>query len=531
MGANPGPPVTRRGMKPSLLIVEDDEATLSFLAENLSADGFQVAGATGAAEGVRQIEVRHPAVVLLDLGLADGQRAGAARPRPLGRRPGQPDRPRGAGAGAHRTRRRRRPPARVRARRRRLHRQAVPLRRAAGARARGPAPGGRGGPTAAPCASATWWSTRARARCAWATGPSTCRPRSSRCCRRWPREPDRVVPKNELLRDVWGYVAIGRTRTVDAHACRLRKKLAAGSPRPWIVNVRGVGLPALRAARRDRARAPVRLGGGGGSRGLGAAAVGPPAPGRRRRTRAARRRGRAGAGLGRPAARAGRPAPRACVRVRAGPDARRPGRPGRGPQPGRAPPSAARSCPWSGRCAPPPPAGGRWRVGRAGGSACAGRPARPRCGPTAGAWPRCWATCWPTRSSTAAAPSACAGAGGARRWSSRCSDDGPRAVPGGRPSRPGPRPAHRGPRGRGGGRAAHGHPDARGHHGGGRAADRRMSAVRAPPPGGVPARAGPGLRRAGGIGGRRPGGRGREPHRRARWRSSWPPARSSPAGG
>ncbi len=50
-----------------------------------------------------------------------------------------------------------------------------------------------------------------------------------------------MVPKNELLRDVWGYVAIGRTRTVDAHACRLRKKLAAGSPRPWIVNVRGVG--------------------------------------------------------------------------------------------------------------------------------------------------------------------------------------------------------------------------------------------------------------------------------------------------
>ena len=54
-------------------------------------------------------------------------------------------------------------------------------------------------------------------------------------------QPDRVVPKNELLRDVWGYVAIGRTRTVDAHACRLRKKLGGGSARPWVVNVRGVG--------------------------------------------------------------------------------------------------------------------------------------------------------------------------------------------------------------------------------------------------------------------------------------------------
>ena len=54
-------------------------------------------------------------------------------------------------------------------------------------------------------------------------------------------EPERVYSKNELLRDVWGYVSIGRTRTVDAHACRLRKKLQASSPRKWVVNVRGVG--------------------------------------------------------------------------------------------------------------------------------------------------------------------------------------------------------------------------------------------------------------------------------------------------
>ena len=46
--------------------------------------------------------------------------------------------------------------------------------------------------------------------------------------------------KNELLRDVWGYLSIGNTRTLDAHACRLRKKLRPSS-RPWVVNVRGVG--------------------------------------------------------------------------------------------------------------------------------------------------------------------------------------------------------------------------------------------------------------------------------------------------
>ena len=39
-------------------------------------------------------------------------------------------------------------------------------------------------------------------------------------------EPTRVYRKQELLRDVWGYLAVGRTRTLDAHACRLRKKLA-----------------------------------------------------------------------------------------------------------------------------------------------------------------------------------------------------------------------------------------------------------------------------------------------------------------
>jgi DNA-binding response OmpR family regulator len=39
---------------------------------------------------------------------------------------------------------------------------------------------------------------------------------------------------------VWGYLSMGNTRTLDAHACRLRKKLSA-SARPWVVNVRGVG--------------------------------------------------------------------------------------------------------------------------------------------------------------------------------------------------------------------------------------------------------------------------------------------------
>ena len=36
---------------------------------------------------------------------------------------------------------------------------------------------------------------------------------------------DRAVSREELLRDAWGYVSPGDTRTVDVHVQRLRKKL------------------------------------------------------------------------------------------------------------------------------------------------------------------------------------------------------------------------------------------------------------------------------------------------------------------
>jgi DNA-binding response OmpR family regulator len=56
------------------------------------------------------------------------------------------------------------------------------------------------------------------------------------------REPERVFTKAELLQDVWGYRATARTRTLDSHASRLRRKLReAGSPVALIENVWGVG--------------------------------------------------------------------------------------------------------------------------------------------------------------------------------------------------------------------------------------------------------------------------------------------------
>ena len=54
-------------------------------------------------------------------------------------------------------------------------------------------------------------------------------------------EPYRVFTKEELLREVWGFRSLGRTRTLDSHASRLRRKLQAVAPGPFVINVWRVG--------------------------------------------------------------------------------------------------------------------------------------------------------------------------------------------------------------------------------------------------------------------------------------------------
>jgi DNA-binding response OmpR family regulator len=54
-------------------------------------------------------------------------------------------------------------------------------------------------------------------------------------------EPYRVFTKDELLREVWGYRALGRTRTLESHASRLRRKLRIAEDDSYVVNVWGVG--------------------------------------------------------------------------------------------------------------------------------------------------------------------------------------------------------------------------------------------------------------------------------------------------
>ncbi|HEX5308951.1 MAG TPA: response regulator transcription factor [Solirubrobacteraceae bacterium] len=55
------------------------------------------------------------------------------------------------------------------------------------------------------------------------------------------RDPGRVYTKQDLLRELWGYQARVSTRTVDTHACRLRRALAKAGAAGWLIAVRGVG--------------------------------------------------------------------------------------------------------------------------------------------------------------------------------------------------------------------------------------------------------------------------------------------------
>jgi DNA-binding response OmpR family regulator len=50
-------------------------------------------------------------------------------------------------------------------------------------------------------------------------------------------DPHRVFTKDELLREVWGFRAQARTRTLDSHASRLRRRLGG----QYVKNVWGVG--------------------------------------------------------------------------------------------------------------------------------------------------------------------------------------------------------------------------------------------------------------------------------------------------
>jgi DNA-binding response OmpR family regulator len=222
-----------------ILIVEDDDATRGFLADNLAADGFRTAGATSAGEGLRAIEVRRPSLLLLDIGLEGGSGLDlldrvrtadglASRVDPdlpvivLTGRTGEADRVRSFARGADDHVCKPFLYAEL------LGRVRAVLRRAEGRRRQGLLRVGE--LTVDPSTRAVRLGGRRIELAA----------KEFALLHALAEEPTRVYGKQELLRDVWGYLSMGKTRTLDAHACRLRKKLRPSS-RPWVVNVRGVG--------------------------------------------------------------------------------------------------------------------------------------------------------------------------------------------------------------------------------------------------------------------------------------------------
>jgi DNA-binding response OmpR family regulator len=224
----------------SVLVIEDDDATRAFLADNLTADGFRVATAGGAGEGLRAIEVRRPDLVLLDL-MLEGARGGlelldrvraadgvGSRIDPavpvivVSGRATETDRVRGFARGADDYVIKPFSYAELVARVRALLRRAEGRPRLGAVRV--------GDLTIDPATRAVRLGGE----------PVVLTAKEFAMLHALAFDPSRVVPKAELLRDVWGYAALGATRTVDAHACRLRRKLAAAS-RPLVLNVRGVG--------------------------------------------------------------------------------------------------------------------------------------------------------------------------------------------------------------------------------------------------------------------------------------------------
>ncbi|MGA2013568.1 MAG: response regulator transcription factor [Solirubrobacteraceae bacterium] len=224
---------------PTVLIVEDDCATRTFLADNLAADGYEPLVADTADGGRRLLAEHPPDLVVIDLGLPDGDglellsdlRAGGARgPRLdarvpvliLSGRAGELDRVRGFERGCDDYVVKPFSYAELRGR------VAALLRRDGGRPRLGPVqvgaleldPAGR--------------QVRVGGR------PVVLAKKEFALLRALAADPTRVFTREELLRGVWGFELLGRTRTLDSHASRLRRKLSVDG-HAFVVNVWGVG--------------------------------------------------------------------------------------------------------------------------------------------------------------------------------------------------------------------------------------------------------------------------------------------------
>lgn len=223
----------------TVLIVEDDEATRTFIADNLNADGYEPILAGDTRDGLRILETKYPDAAIIDVGLpgdsglelvagvrsADGLATRVNPQIPILVLSGQAqelDRLRAFERGcddflakpfSYPELR-----ARLTALVRRSERRGLVGRLRIGELELDPA-----------------------ARTVAVSGtPVALSQKEYALLRALASDPTRVFTKQELLRTIWGYRSIGTTRTLDSHACRLRGKLSVGGL-AFVINVWGVG--------------------------------------------------------------------------------------------------------------------------------------------------------------------------------------------------------------------------------------------------------------------------------------------------
>lgn len=222
----------------SLVVCEDDDVTLDLLCEHLAADRFGVMPAPSASDALRLCRYNHPDLLLLDLSLPDASGLDVLReiryadgvdsrfdPRlpviVLTGRGGDTDRVRGLDSGAddYVVKPFRYPELRARI-------NAVLRRREA--RAEGPTRVG----------DLVIDPVRHRVTVGERVIPLS--KKEFALLRALAANPTRVYTKEELLKDIWAYKGNSKTRTLDSHASRLRRKLDPEGGR-FVFNCWGIG--------------------------------------------------------------------------------------------------------------------------------------------------------------------------------------------------------------------------------------------------------------------------------------------------
>jgi len=228
----------RRRETASVVVCEDDKVTLELLCDHLAADSFRPLPAPSASDALRLCRFEMPDLLLLDINLPDASGLDVLReirhsdgvktrfdPRlpviVLSGRGAETDRVRGLDAGADDYVAKPFSYGELRAR------IGAVLRRSSGLRQ---------GPTQV----GDLVVDPARRLVTVGGRRVDLAKKEFSLLRVLASDPDRVFAKEELLREVWGFRGNDKTRTLDSHASRLRRKLDPVHGR-YVVNCWGIG--------------------------------------------------------------------------------------------------------------------------------------------------------------------------------------------------------------------------------------------------------------------------------------------------